>query len=127
MSRVKNADTKPELKVRKTLHRLGYRFRLHARKLPGSPDIVLPKHRAAIFVHGCFWHGHSCSKGRRPTTRVEFWNTKLDANQARDNAAQVQLKELGWKVLVIWECELKSEQGLTTLLTDFLQAGLPGA
>ena len=120
MARVKNANTTPEVEVRKVLHSLGYRFRLHDRKLPGAPDIILPKHRKVIFVHGCFWHGHTCNKGRRPTSRVEFWDAKLDANHARDNAAQTQLREQGWGVLVVWECEVKSKSGVSTILTEFM-------
>jgi len=119
MSRVKNADTKPEITVRKLLHRMGYRFRLHDRKLPGSPDIVLPKYKTAVFVHGCFWHGHTCSKGRRPTSRVEFWNAKLDKNVERDASVRQQLETLGWRVLVVWECQVKDEEYLSTLLRDF--------
>jgi DNA mismatch endonuclease (patch repair protein) len=121
MSRVKNANTKPEVRVRQLLHRLGYRFRLHGKTLPGSPDIVLPKHRKVIFVHGCFWHGHSCSKGKRPATRVEFWNEKLDRNLARDSKAQQDLLALGWTYLVVWECQLKEEALLTQTLETFLQ------
>jgi DNA mismatch endonuclease (patch repair protein) len=121
MSRVKNANTKPEVRVRQMLHRLGYRFRLHGKKLPGSPDIVLPKYRKVIFVHGCFWHGHTCSKGKRPATRVEFWNEKLDRNLARDSQAQQELRALGWSYLVVWECQLKDETALTKTLETFLR------
>jgi DNA mismatch endonuclease (patch repair protein) len=121
MSRVKNANTKPEVRVRQLLHRLGYRFRLHNRELPGSPDIILPKYCKVIFVHGCFWHGHSCSKGKRPATRVEFWNEKLDRNLVRDAQAQQDLHALGWAYLVVWECQLKDEAKLIETLETFLR------
>ncbi len=99
----------PELVVRSLLHRLGYRFRLHRRDLPGRPDICLPKHRIVIFVHGCFWHGHSCHHGRkRPATNVKYWNRKLDGNISRDAAALRSLRRLGWKPLVLWECHISS-------------------
>lgn len=107
MSRVKNKNTRPELLVRSLLHRIGYRFRLHRRDLPGSPDIVLPKHRKAIFVHGCFWHGHDCPKGKRPKTNREFWDAKLDLNIDRDRQNLEDLKRNGWEALTVWECELK--------------------
>lgn len=120
MSRVKNANTKPEIIVRRLLHKMGYRFRLHNKKLPGSPDIVLPRHQKVIFIHGCFWHSHDCSRGKRPTTRVEFWNDKLDANKNRDNNAYASLHDLGWQVLIIWECWLKDLDKVSGVLSDFL-------
>lgn len=120
MSRVKNANTKPEILVRKLLHKLGYRFRLHNRELPGSPDVVLPRHRKVVFVHGCFWHGHTCPRGKRPTSREDFWNTKLDKNLARDAKAQQELAEAGWNVLVVWECQTKDQTALSELLNTFL-------
>lgn len=120
MSRVKNANTKPEVTVRKLLHKLGYRFRLHGKKLPGSPDVVLAKHKAVIFVHGCFWHGHSCPRGKRPASREEFWNEKLDKNLARDARAEEELILLGFRVLVLWECQMKDETALTDILQNFL-------
>ena len=122
MSRVKNANTKPEILVRQLLHKLGYRFRLHNRELPGSPDIVLPRHRKVIFVHGCFWHGHSCPRGKRPESRTEFWNTKLDKNLARDAKAQDELRASGWDALVLWECQTKDQVTLTEILQNFLPA-----
>lgn len=124
MARVKNKNTAPEVQVRKLLHRLRYRFRLHRRDLPGSPDIVLPRHQKVIFVHGCFWHGHNCPRGKRPATRREFWNAKLDKNRERDSANQRKLQELGWQVLVIWDCELKDEDALTSKLMEFLDYGV---
>lgn len=119
MARVRNRNTAPELLVRKTLHHLGYRFRLHRKDLPGCPDIVLPKYRTAIFVHGCFWHGHDCRRGRRPQTHTEFWNAKLDKNLARDAAGRRALEALGWSVLVVWECETRDTAGLADRLSAF--------
>ncbi|MFN8705847.1 MAG: very short patch repair endonuclease [Planctomyces sp.] len=108
MSRIRSRDTKPELIVRSIVHRMGFRFRLHGRDLPGTPDLVFPKHRRIIFVHGCYWHRHSCRYGRvRSATRPEFWNQKLTANVRRDRRNQLQLRRDGWQVLVVWECWLK--------------------
>jgi DNA mismatch endonuclease, patch repair protein len=113
MSRVKGANTGPELKVRRALHRHGFRFRLHSRNLPGVPDIVLPRFKLAIFVHGCFWHGHEgCKRASVPRTRRDFWLAKLTGTKERDVAAVDALKSLGYKVLVLWECELKDEERL---------------
>ena len=121
MSHVKGRDTKPEVKVRRILHGLGYRFRLHRKDLPGKPDIVLPKYRAVVQVHGCFWHGHpGCRRSARPTTNVEFWNRKIDGNIARDQAAYEALGRLGWAVLVVWECETRDLDALKERLTRFL-------
>ena len=106
MSLVKNKDTKPEIIVRSILHKNGLRFRLHRKDLPGCPDIVLPKYKTAIFVHGCFWHGHDCPKGRRPASNQEFWNDKLDRNMERDETNYVLLQSLGWSVKIIWECNM---------------------
>ena len=119
MARVKNKNTAPEIVVRKTLHRLGYRFRLHRRDLPGNPDIVLPRYRSVIFVHGCFWHGHDCRRGNRPASHVDFWNTKLDRNIERDRKNAAALRELGWKILVVWDCRTKDQAELQSLLTTF--------
>jgi DNA mismatch endonuclease, patch repair protein len=121
MARVRNKNTTPELRVRKTLHRLGFRFRLHRSDLPGNPDIVLPRHHKIVLVHGCFWHGHNCPRGKRPTTRQDFWNLKLDGNQKRDKANQCKLKELGWKILVVWECQVKNTDNLEKQLLDFMK------
>jgi DNA mismatch endonuclease (patch repair protein) len=106
MARVRSANTAPELSVRRALHAAGYRFRLHRRDLPGRPDLVMPKHRMAVFVNGCFWHGHSCPKGRLPKTNEEFWRAKIGRNAARDAAADADLASLGWIVRTIWECDL---------------------
>lgn len=108
MGCVRQKHTKPEILVRRYLHAKGCRFRLHRKDLPGNPDIVLPKHRVAIFVNGCFWHSHTCPRGKRPSTKKKFWNMKLDRNIERDDNNYDTLKELGWKVLVIWECETKN-------------------
>lgn len=111
MSRIRSKNTKPELIVRSILHRLGYRFTVNGPKnkqLPGRPDIVLPKYKTVIFVHGCFWHGHKgCKDFRLPKTRTEWWKAKLDGNVARDAKRRKDLKQLGWNVVVIWGCELK--------------------
>jgi len=111
MRKVRGKDTKPELVVRRLLHRLGYRFRLHVRELSGRPDVVLPKYRTVVFVHGCFWHGHTCPKGRlRPVTNAEFWARKIDGNIKRDAKHRVDLQDSGWQVLTVWECELKNAE-----------------
>lgn len=110
MSRIRSRDTGPELRLRSLLHRAGFRFRLHARKLPGRPDIVLPKYRTAIFVHGCFWHRHSgCRNATTPSTRAEFWREKFERNMRRDARNRTDLEAAGWTVLTVWECELKTD------------------
>ena len=106
MAKVRGRDTGPELRVRKALHAAGLRFRLHRRDLPGKPDIVLPRLRSVVFVHGCFWHGHDCRRGRRPTSNQAFWDAKLARNVERDSAAAEALKAAGWNIHVLWECEL---------------------
>ena len=107
MSRVRQRHTAPEVRVRSILHRLGFRFRLHPRELPGKPDIVLPKYGAVVLVHGCFWHGHSgCPRSKRPQTNSVFWNEKLDKNRKRDEKTLRELKQLGWMPIVVWECEV---------------------
>ena len=109
MSAIKSKNTKPEIKVRKVLHSMGYRFRLHRKDLPGSPDIVLPKYKTVIFVHGCFWHRHeNCKYASTPKTRQEFWKNKFKANVKRDLEIQEKIKNIGWQSVVIWECELKN-------------------
>jgi DNA mismatch endonuclease (patch repair protein) len=122
MSRVGSKNTKPELIVRRVLWRMGYRYRLHARDLPGSPDIVFRSKKQAIFVHGCFWHRHVCSNGVRiPKSRQEFWVGKLEANRTRDAKNRRRLRRLGWHVLVVWECELANPEKLTNRLHRFLE------
>ena len=114
MSGIRGKDTKPEIVVRRLLHRLGYRFRLHCKDLPGRPDIVLPKWRTVIFVNGCYWHGHKdCHLFRLPKTRTEFWSKKIEGNQARDQRNYIVLEAAGWKVLVIWECAVSKKKSLT--------------
>jgi len=121
MSRVKGRDTKPEILVRSFIFRMGFRFRLHRRDLPGTPDIVLPRHRKVIFVHGCFWHGHkSCSRSKRPSTNVRFWNKKLNGNIKRDKRYRRELRQMGWKSLIVWQCETKSSERLLWKLKRFL-------
>ncbi|MDP3492743.1 MAG: very short patch repair endonuclease [Hyphomonadaceae bacterium] len=107
MSGIRGKDTKPEMIVRRGLHARGYRFRLHDKGLPGRPDLVFPKYRAVIFVHGCFWHGHDCHLFKWPKTREEFWRTKIQGNQVRDRLAVLRLRKLGWRVRTVWECELR--------------------
>lgn len=121
MSAIRTQNTKPEMIVRSILHRIGYRFRLHRKDLPGRPDIVLPKYRTVIFVNGCFWHQHKgCKKARRPKSNREFWDAKLDANIRRDMRNQSDLEELGWRVLVVWECETVHTQTLFDKLFNWL-------
>jgi DNA mismatch endonuclease (patch repair protein) len=107
MSRVLSRNTAPEIIVRRLLHSVGYRFRLHRRDLPGTPDIVLPKHGVAIFVHGCFWHGHNCPLFRLPETRPDFWSSKIEGNRMRDKAARRSLLELEWRSITVWECAVR--------------------
>ena len=122
MSRVKSRDTNPEIIVRSMLHRLGFRFRLQRNDLPGKPDIVLSRLRKIIFVHGCFWHQHQgCSKAQRPHTNIEFWNTKLDRNVARDLENCTGLESMSWQWLVIWECETRHSDRLVQRLLGFLR------
>lgn len=121
MASIRGRDTTPELVVRSTLHRLGFRFRIHTRTLPGSPDVVLAKHRAVIFVHGCFWHAHRCRAGRKaPKTNAAFWQAKRDGNRARDRRVVRALRRAGWRVLVLWECQLRDAARLERALRGFL-------
>ena len=113
MSRIRGKNTKPEILVRKGLHARGFRFRLHNKKLPGSPDIVLPKYGVAIMVNGCFWHGHKgCRYATKPKTNIEFWETKIARNRHRDEVTAAHLEALGWTVITIWECELRTSSQL---------------
>ncbi|QLC75137.1 DNA mismatch endonuclease Vsr [Pseudomonas sp. LPB0260] len=113
MSGIRGKDTKPEMLVRRVLFKAGYRFRLHRKDLPGVPDIVLPKWKVAIFVHGCFWHMHQgCSNAKIPSTRSEFWQSKLEANVERDRRVQIKLAEAGWRLVVVWECLTRDAQAL---------------
>ena len=122
MSSVPQRDTQPELKVRSLLHRLGYRFRVAKRNLPGRPDIVLTRYRSVIFVHGCFWHQHAgCRRAAKPNSNAEYWLKKLNRNVQRDIQNARNLKQLGWRVLVIWECELRDLERVETRIHDFFQ------
>ncbi len=107
MARIRQRDTAPEIVLRHGLHRLGLRYRVNASGLPGRPDLLFPRHGVAVFVHGCFWHGHSCRAGRLPTSNVEYWTPKLAANAARDRRKADGLRRLGWRVITVWECQLK--------------------
>ncbi|WP_425409612.1 very short patch repair endonuclease [Hyphococcus sp.] len=109
MRAVKSKDTKPEIALRKALFALGYRYRLNVRDMPGKPDLVFPKHRTVIFMHGCFWHGHHCKRGARlPKTNTDYWRDKIARNQKRDKKNAAALRKLGWRVVTVWECELRS-------------------
>ena len=110
MASITAKDTKPELQVRKALHRLGYRYRLHDRNLPGTPDLIFRKYNAVIMVNGCFWHGHDCALFRMPATNREFWCNKIENNRKRDKKVLAMLLDSGWRVLTIWECSLKGKQ-----------------
>ena len=126
MAGIRGKNTRPEILVRQLLHRIGFRFRLHARDLPGRPDIVLPKWRAVIQVHGCFWHGHDCHLFRLPGTRRAWWEAKIAGNRARDALARTALAELGWRQLEVWECALKGRtrlpvDGISTRLSSWLK------
>lgn len=112
MAGIRGSHTKPELMIRRGLHAKGFRFRLHCRGLPGKPDLVLPRYRAAIFVHGCFWHRHECQLFKWPKSRVEFWRDKIEGNRARDNRAEAALRANGWRVLKVWECSLRGPSRL---------------
>jgi DNA mismatch endonuclease (patch repair protein) len=117
MSRIKGKNTKPEILVRKYLHAQGYRFRLHVKDLPGKPDIVLPKYKTVIFVHGCFWHGHKgCKYFIVPKTRTKWWLDKIEGNKVRDKKAFKELRKAGWKIIEIWECKLKDSKSFIPLL-----------
>lgn len=123
MAQIKSANTKPEMTVRRLLHRLGYRFRLHRRDLPGKPDLVFASRRKVIFVHGCFWHQHEreeCLDGRKPKSNSAYWGPKLERNVQRDSENCRRLMEAGWDVLVVWECEVSQVDTLQSSLTAFL-------
>lgn len=109
MSGIRATDTKPEMLIRKALHASGFRYRLHDRRLPGKPDIVLPKYNAVVFVHGCFWHGHTCHLFRLPKSRTEFWQEKIEGNRFRDRKNRKLLLDTGWRVAEVWECAVKGK------------------
>lgn len=128
MARIRGRDTGPERAVRSIVHRSGFRFRLHAGGLPGRPDLVLPRYRAAIFVHGCFWHGHSCRAGSaRPKTNARFWADKLARNRERDRRSVAALRRAGWRVLVVWECSLRDPERCGARIGRWLARLTPAA
>ena len=120
MAAIKCANTTPEIAVRRIVHGMGFRFRLHGSKLPGKPDLVLTRMRAVIFVHGCFWHQHHCSDGHIPRSRVEYWGPKLTRNRRRDASNRRRIRKLGWRILTIWECQTQDQVALGKRLRDFL-------
>lgn len=123
MRQVKGRDTSPEKIVRSLLHRMGYRFRLQRDDLPGKPDIVLPRFKTVVFVNGCFWHRHSgCKRATTPATNVDYWQTKFARNGARDARNQAELEKMGWRVVIVWECELKDKTTLEKRLDDYLKS-----
>ena len=122
MRRIRKIDTLPELRVRRAAHALGFRFRLHRRDLPGSPDLVFPRLHKAIWVHGCFWHQHpGCRLARQPKSRLDYWLPKLKRNQNRDAKARAAIIEQGWTVLVIWECEVPTQEAASKIIEPFLK------
>jgi DNA mismatch endonuclease (patch repair protein) len=125
MSRIPGKDTLPEMRVRRLLHRLGYRFRLHVGALPGRPDIVFPARGKIVFVDGCFWHGHYCKRSKMPKSKTKFWTAKIETNQRRDRAVRARLRRMGWACLTVWECQTKDEARLRKRLVAFL--GRPGS
>ncbi len=123
MSRIRGKDTKPEMRLRRLIHGMGYRYRLHVPGLPGKPDMVFPGRKAVIFMHGCFWHRHpdpKCKLARLPKSRQDFWGEKLGANRERDIRTQKQLQDMGWRVLVVWECELQDMDTVSRTVRAFL-------
>lgn len=123
MARIRSRDTKPEWVVRRLIHGLGYRYRLHRRDLPGTPDLAFPSRRRVVFVHGCFWHHHDCPRGTLPRSNQDFWRHKLDENMRRDRENLAALQSMGWSVLVIWECETHDPACLADRVCRFLSAG----
>lgn len=122
MSLIRGTGSAPEMKLRRLVHRMGFRYRLHVKELPGKPDLVFPARNAVIFMHGCFWHRHEgCSLARLPKSKLEFWKPKLEANKERDLRNQRQLESLGWRVLVIWECEMSDVECVSVIIREFLQ------
>ena len=122
MRLIRSKHTKVELVVRRLVHGLGYRYRLHDRRVPGSPDLVFWNRRKVIFIHGCFWHGHDCKLGRMPKSRVEFWSKKISSNRARDAKVLAEIETLRWRALVLWECELGNRAALECTIRGFLDA-----
>lgn len=122
MGRIKNKNTQPEMIVRRLIHAMGYRYRLHVKELPGKPDLVFPRREAVIFVHGCFWHRHEdCKLARVPKTRLDFWVPKLEGNRLRDARIEHALRALGWRVMTVWECQLARPNALQNRVKRFLE------
>lgn len=126
MAAIRSKNTKPEIIIRKALHALGFRYRLHSKNIPGKPDIVLTKYNAVIFIHGCFWHGHDCYLFKLPKTRTEFWKEKIEWNKTHDKKVMKELEQLGWRVAIVWECALKGREKmdinkLIKLLNEWLK------
>ena len=122
MAAVKSKNTGPEMAIRRALHRRGFRYALHAADLPGKPDLVFRSRRKIVFVHGCFWHGHSCSKGRPPKTRIGFWSAKINANRARDRKTARLLRQDSWSVMTVWQCQTKDLDKLADRIAGFLES-----
>lgn len=122
MRAVRGADTGPEIAVRRLVHSMGYRYGLHCRDLPGRPDLVFRRLRKVVFVHGCFWHRHNCPAGRVPDSRRQYWESKLDGNVRRDRRNQKALRDAGWQIMTVWECELRDQERLSKRLRRFLAA-----
>lgn len=120
MRRIRSKDMRPELAVRSLVHKMGYRYRLHRKDLPGTPDMVFASRRKVIFIHGCYWHGHNCKKGHIPESNLEYWTPKLKRNRARDQKNAKALETAGWQVLVVWECDTKNEPSLSRRIKRFL-------
>ena len=128
MRKVPGKDSSAEMKLRRLLTRMGLRYRLHRKDLPGSPDVAMPGRKAAVFVHGCFWHGHDCKRGARsPKANADYWTAKIARNRARDAAAVAALSAMGWRPLVVWECELKDEAGVEARVRDLLSSPSGGS
>ena len=121
MSKISSKDTKPEILVRKFLFSKGFRYRINVKTLPGKPDIVLPKYKTIIFVNGCFWHGHNCKKGKLPSSNTDFWKEKISNNKSRDAKNSDLLVKLGWKVIIIWQCEISKIDNRTKILNKLLE------
>ncbi|WP_291137132.1 very short patch repair endonuclease [Erythrobacter sp.] len=123
MASVGQKDTRPEMIVRRNLHRLGFRYRLHRRDLPGTPDLVFPSRKKVIFVHGCYWHGHECRWGKLPKSNQGYWRAKIRANRDRDDRNASSLAEMGWDSLTVWQCELREERKAINRIVEYLQSG----
>ena len=122
MAAIKSKNTAPEMAIRRALHRRGFRYALHATDLPGKPDLVFRSRRKIVFVNGCFWHGHCCDKGRLPKSRIRFWSAKIDANRARDRKTARQLRQDGWSVMTVWQCQTKDLEKLADRIARFLES-----